>query len=285
LRELGHPVRALVRDTGRAAALSDAGVELVHGDLADRDALSRLVADSAALVHCAGAVRGSSQQAFDAVNVRGTDTLLEVLRDLQQRPRLLLLSSLAAREPHLSWYAASKFAGEQLLAAETSLDWCVLRPPPVYGPGDEEMKAIFQWMSRGIALVPGAPQARISLIHVSDLVKATIACLEQDATRHRTFNLCDGKAGGYDWNELAEIASTVWGRPVRVIAAPRLLLDAVARLNLWLAGITGSSPMLTPPKLRELRHPDWVVDNRDISASTGWTPEIELPSGLSELSL
>jgi nucleoside-diphosphate-sugar epimerase len=274
-----------VRDPGRAVALSDAGVELVHGDLGDRDALSRLVADSTALVHCAGVVRGSSQQSFDAVNVRGTNTLLEVLRERQQRPRLLLLSSLAAREPQLSWYASSKFAGEQLLVAETSLDWCVLRPPPVYGPGDEEMKAVFQWMSRGIALAPGAPQARISMIHVRDLVNATIACLTQEATRHRTFTLCDGKAGGYDWNELADVASKVWRRPVRVIAAPRLLLDAVARINLWLAGITGSPPMLTPPKLRELRHPDWVVDNRDISACTGWTPEIELPAGLSELSL
>jgi nucleoside-diphosphate-sugar epimerase len=274
-----------VRDPDRATALFEAGVELVHGDLGDGGALSRLVADSAALVHCAGAVRGSSQQSFDTVNVRGTNTLLEILRDQQQSPRFLLLSSLAAREPQLSWYAASKFAGERLLAAETSLDWCILRPPPVYGPGDEEMKAIFQWMSRGIALVPGAPQARISLIHVSDLVNAIIACLAQESTRHRTFTLCDGKAGGYDWNELAEIASTVWGRPVRVIAAPRHLLDAVARINLWLAGITGSAPMLTPPKLRELRHPDWVVDNRDISASTGWIPEIKLPAGLSELSL
>ena len=38
--------------------------------------------------------------------------------------------------------------------------------------------------------------------------------------------------------------------------------------------------MLTPAKLRELRHPDWSVDNREISALTGWQPAIKLRQGL-----
>ena len=38
--------------------------------------------------------------------------------------------------------------------------------------------------------------------------------------------------------------------------------------------------MLTPAKLRELRHRDWVVDNRQISADTGWKPRLSLEAGL-----
>jgi nucleoside-diphosphate-sugar epimerase len=41
--------------------------------------------------------------------------------------------------------------------------------------------------------------------------------------------------------------------------------------------------MLTPGKLRELRHPDWVVDNHEITAATGWQPKIRLSEGLEEL--
>ena len=39
-----------------------------------------------------------------------------------------------------------------MLARFPQLRWVVLRPPAVYGPGDKEMLAIFQWMRRGIAL-------------------------------------------------------------------------------------------------------------------------------------
>ena len=43
--------------------------------------------------------------------------------------------------------------------------------------------------------------------------------------------------------------------------------------------------MLTPPKLRELRHPDWVMDNEKITTLTGWTPNVQLREGLEKLQI
>ena len=43
--------------------------------------------------------------------------------------------------------------------------------------------------------------------------------------------------------------------------------------------------MLTPPKLRELRHTDWVADNDAITAATGWTPVVGLREGLEQLKI
>ncbi len=43
--------------------------------------------------------------------------------------------------------------------------------------------------------------------------------------------------------------------------------------------------MLTPPKLRELRHQDWVADNSAISRATGWEPRIKFPEGLEQLKI
>ena len=138
------------------------------------------MADCAAVIHGAGAVRGNSQADFDRVNVAGTAALLGAISAQTRPPLLLLLSSIVAREPQLSWYAHSKWEGEQMLLQLRDLDRVILRPPAVYGPGDKEMLPIFQWMHRGIALVPGSPEARTSLIHVSDLVDAIIACLRSD---------------------------------------------------------------------------------------------------------
>jgi nucleoside-diphosphate-sugar epimerase len=284
LLQRGFRVRALVRNPGKAKRLAEQGATLTHGDLDDATALRELVAGTVAVVHAAGAVRGSCQADFDRINVTGTARLLAAVNSLSSRPRILLLSSLAAREPRLSWYAASKRAAEQhLVESSPDLDWTVLRPPAVYGPGDREMLPIFQWMARGVAFVPGSLSARLSLIHVTDLVSAIIACLHTGAARHHTLALHDGKPNGYDWPELAAAATATWGRPVRLWPVPAWLLDTVARLNLSLAGVTGTAPMLTPAKLRELRHPDWVADNREISQLTGWAPLISLQQGLGQL--
>lgn len=276
-------MRALIRDPVRARALEAAGVELVPGDLHNGAALRRLTGGAAAVVHAAGTVRGNRAADFDRVNVDGTAGLLAALAATSPAPRVLLLSSLAAREPHLSWYARSKRAGEELVRKAGAADWVILRPPAVYGPGDREMLPVFRAMSHGLAAVPGNVQARLSLLHVADLVAAIRACLDGAACSGQVLTLCDGRAGGYDWRELAAVAQAVWGRPVRLWPVPRHLLDAVAVCNLYLARITGRPAMLTPPKLRELRHPDWVADNDAIRRATGWTPAVDLPTGLAGL--
>ncbi len=281
--EQGYQVRALVRNPAKAAYLATLGVTLIEGDLANASALEQLVTNSAAVIHGAGAVRGNSQADFDRVNVAGVAALLGTISAQSRPPLLVLLSSIVAREPQLSWYAHSKWEGEQLLGQFAHLDRVILRPPAVYGPGDKEMLPLFQWMQRGIAVVPGSPEARTSLIHVSDLVSAIIACLQSEAANRQTLTLCDGKQHGYSWREIAGIAADHWSRRVRLWCVPSWLLNSVAALNSRIAGITDTAPMLTPPKLRELRHPDWVVDNNTITALTGWTPVVKLREGLEQL--
>jgi nucleoside-diphosphate-sugar epimerase len=283
LLERGFRVRALVRNPDKARELAVQGTSLIVGDLQNTAALQQFVDGCDAIIHAAGAVRGASQADFDQVNVAGTAALLGAIKAQSHRPRLLLLSSLAAREPDLSWYAHSKRDGEKLLEQVPDLDWIIMRPPAVYGPGDKEMLPIFQWMGRGIAFVPGSAEARISLIHVADLVAAIMACLYSPGTRHQTLSLSDGKPNGYNWHEMADMAGATWARRVRLLRVPAWLLDTVAQLNVRVAGITGGAPMLTPPKLRELRHRDWVVDNEAICAITEWTPQISLPEGLEEI--
>jgi nucleoside-diphosphate-sugar epimerase len=196
---------------------------------------------------------------------------------------VLLVSSLAAREPRLSWYAASKRGGEECLHRESGLDWVILRPPAVYGPGDREMLPIFRLMARGVAPVAGAADARIALVHVSDLVDAIIACLLQPGAIHKTLSPSDGEPEGYDWHQMAQIAGEVWSRKVRLWRIPDGLLDALAALNLAQSRLLRRAPMLTPPKLRELRHRDWRVDVDEVTRATGWEPAIKLREGLEQL--
>ncbi|PZP87386.1 MAG: hypothetical protein DI592_03700, partial [Stenotrophomonas maltophilia] len=65
--------------------------------------------------------------------------------------RFVHVSSLAAREPELSDYGWSKAAAEVLVKA-SRLDWVMLRPPGVYGPGDTEFLDLFRIARRGLAI-------------------------------------------------------------------------------------------------------------------------------------
>jgi nucleoside-diphosphate-sugar epimerase len=277
----GYRVRALVRSMKLAGNLPATGVDLVTGSLEDRLSLESLTRGADAVVHSAGVVRGATQEQFDRVNVEGVMRLLLTLESKRKPPRLLTLSSLAAREPQLSFYATSKYRGEQVLVDEARrVVWDVLRPPAVYGPGDREMLSLFRAMGRGIVPVPGTLYARFSLLFVDDLAAAVLAWIRSGRAARHIYTLDDGREGGYDWRGVAAIVEQLCRRRVRLLRMPSWVLDIPAWLNCRASRLFGYAPMLTPEKLRELRHVDWVCDHAALHAATGWRPQIQLEEGL-----
>jgi nucleoside-diphosphate-sugar epimerase len=274
-------IRALARPSSKRDHLSDINVQWIEGDLNDPESLRRLVRNVYAVVHCAGAVRGASSAHFLRVNSHGVAGLVQAASKGHPKPRFLLISSLAAREPHLSPYAASKKQGEEALAEGAGgMPWAALRPPPVYGPGDKEMLPLFRCMYRGIAPVVGSADARFSMLYIEDLADAILQWLASGSSLQGLFELHDGQHNGYTWEDLIFVISRLRGRRVYRVPIPVLPLAWLARLNVRAAGLVGYAPMLTPGKIRELKHPDWTCDNTLFSRETGWTPRVFLDEGL-----
>src|SRR3954451_997115 len=96
LRQGGHEGVALVREPGRAGALSAAGVHLVAGDLADTAALDRLCAGADGLFHVAGWYKVGERNPSPGtrVNVEGTRNVLEAARRTRV-PKVVYTSTLA----------------------------------------------------------------------------------------------------------------------------------------------------------------------------------------------
>jgi len=128
----GWRVRALIRAPLRRTRLEGVSIEWVHGTLENIEHLESLVSDAHAVVHCAGAVRGITDADFYDVNVEAVSRLAQIAALRSPAPRFLSISSLAAREPNLSAYAASKsglIGLTEVLAAE-------------YGPKNVRVNAI-----------------------------------------------------------------------------------------------------------------------------------------------
>lgn len=277
----GWEVRALARRPGDLADVQ--GVSIVKGDLSDGKALERLVDGAQVVVHCAGLTRGASRGAFHSVNVVGTARVVHAVSNTSPSSRFILISSIAAREPDLSDYAASKRGAEDALQRlGGDLEWSILRPPAVYGPGDVEMLSIFKLFSRGLMPFPGNARhqaARLSLIYVEDFVAAVAAMLSSGLPARSVFELSDPCRGGYTWQAIGDVGARAVGRKVRHVAVPFRLMAIIAAANIFFGRILGGRPMVTPGKVRELFHSDWGVADNPLVDLVGWEPQVTVEDG------
>ena len=279
LRDRDVPLRVLLRRPD--PELEALGVEVVQGALDRDDSLRRLLEGATTLIHCAGAIRARRRADFTAVNETGTARLVRLAAESAARPRVLLLSSLAAREPGVSAYAASKRGGEEALLREAAgLEHVCLRLPAVYGPGDRATFGLFQQLSRGVGILPAPLTNRFSLLYISDLEKLVEHLLRQSAWSGGIVEVDDGRPGGYAWGELPEIAARQLDRRVRAVSIPRSLLWASATGSEGIAALFGQAPIWTRGKLKEFSHSDWVSRGPGPTEVEGWQPEVQLDQGL-----
>lgn len=263
----GRPVRALAR----RPQLPAPGVEWVIGDLDDGAALARLCAGADAVLHIAGVVNAPDAAGFMAGNQRGTANMLAAATAAGVG-RFVHVSSLAAREPALSLYGASKAAAETAVEA-SGLDWVIVRPPGVYGPGDAEMLELFRLAQRGLGVAPGGAAARFSLIHVDDLAAALLVLADAGPTG-QILEIDDGTPGGHGHADYARAIGAAVGRQVAVLPVPGWALNVAAALRL--------SPKLTPDRARYLAHPDWVARGGNECLVGLWAPQRTLADGLAD---
>ncbi|MFS0735575.1 NAD(P)H-binding protein [Sphingomonas sp. 1P06PA] len=263
----GHPVRALTRRGGTDRP----GLTWVPGALDDRASLDALVAGSDAVIHVAGVVNAPDRAGFDAGNVTGTAAILAAAQAAGVS-RFVHVSSLSAREPALSDYGASK-AGAEALVAESGLDWTIVRPPAIFGPGDREMLDLFRAAKLG--MVPLPPGGRLSVIEVSDLARLLLALAAPGVESGKIVEPDDGIAQGWDHRDFARAIGAAVGRRALPLSLPAGVLRAASAID---RAARRGRAKLTADRVRYFCHPDWVVTVRPDPAI--WTPRVETRAGL-----
>ena len=266
----GHQVRALTRRPQPERA----GVDWIAGALDRPEALGRLVEGADAILHIAGVVNAPDRAGFAAGNIAGTQAVVDAAAGAAVR-RFVHTSSLAAREPGLSTYGWSKREAESVVAG-SGLDWAMVRPPAIYGPGDMEMRDLFRMARAGIALLP--PGGRVSVIHVDDIAALLLALATADAAP-AIYEADDERPGGWSHAELIRAIGVAVGRKPLSLALPKGVLTLAAHADKMFRG-TGAK--LTPDRVGYLCHPDWTVDPAKRPPPQLWRPQIATPEGLAE---
>ncbi len=269
--EAGYTVRALARSPQEAAE----GVTWVSGSLDQPETLLELATGSDAILHVAGVVNAPDRAGFEAGNVTGTLAVIEAARTAGVE-RFIHVSSLSAREPEMSNYGWSKAKAEAVVMA-SGLDWTMIRPPAIYGPGDKDMLDLFKMAKSGFVTTP--PGGYFSAIEVSDLGHLLLALIPAPETRAKIYEADDGKEGGWSHASYAKAIGWAVGKPVMAIPVPKIIMTIAAAGDRL---FRGKGAKLTRDRVRYLCHPNWVINTLRRPPAHIWQPVVNTREGLKQ---
>ena len=177
----GNVVRQLAEDGHRVIAVSRKGtrrrewpatVTTRAADVVSGVGLDEALAGADAVVHLVAIARETHGRRFEDVNVRGTRHTVAAAERAGVR-RFIHLSALGVIGDRHLGYLSSKWRGEEAVRA-SGLDWTVLRPSLLFGPGDgffSLVQTTLKWWSPGIVAIPGKGDATFQPLAVDDLAR------------------------------------------------------------------------------------------------------------------
>lgn len=286
LEQRGVSVVALVRKSSDLARLSDCNVQLIYGEITDREALLQAMTGVDTVFHTAAYVELGlvDETEMERVNVEGTRAVLEVAQAAGVS-KLVYCSTIGVygdtsgkvvdetfkrtQTNFSSAYDRTKYAAQQLVDqfAAQGLNVVSILPAGIFGADDPHFGPVVQQFLKGrLPLWVGGDRIT-GIVHVDDLVVAMILAAEKGKTGEHYI----ASAGDLTTREMFEILSKETGIPVpREVAKPlvRLLgniLDPIGRAFKW-----------QPPLSRERVHYVYDrcvrVDATKARQKLGWQP-------------
>jgi UDP-glucose 4-epimerase len=281
-----HQVRASSLSNNHAAD----DVEWFVADLTNPDAdLPSMVEGIDTVVHLAALAHRSEREGDAAgywqLNLEGTRRLLDACKASGVKRFIYLSSIKALGEGSISGeeiynentvpgpcdvYGKSKRKAEQLVQTfcnDCGMEFVVLRPPLVYGPGVRANFLKLLDAVQGRTVLPLASITnRRSLLYVKNLCDMIVTCVESDRTLHDSFVVADHDASTPDLireiGKHMQVAPRLWPFPV-------IMLKGLATL----AGRAGIYQRLAG---------SLVIDSRRFRETFDWSPRYDFSQAIAE---
>lgn len=173
-----------------------------------------------------------------------------------------------AAAPH-SPYALSKYEAEtglRKLAEQRGLDFVIIRPPMVYGPGAPgNFGSLMRAVQKGWPLPLGAIHNQRSLVALDNLVDFIITCITHPKAANQTFLISDCQ--DLSTTELVRGMAKAAGVPARLLPVPVWALE-------WAGRLLGKGDAV------QRLCGNLQIDSTKARELLGWTPKVSVQEGL-----
>lgn len=295
LLEDGHQVVALDKQPGLIDdELKRKGAEIIYASVAERDAVARGCAGAEVVMHLAAAFRdiGVPDEVYKTVNVKATRIVAE--EALKAGARKLVYCSTQGVHGHIEhppgdetspiapadYYQQTKYEGElELRFLEgTSLEYTILRPTAIYGPGDPgRFLMIYKRAKSGKFPMFGSGKTYYHPVYIDNLVDAFILAAKPGAGKSQAYLIADKEY--FSIQELVRRVGKAIGVEVSIPHYPIWPLIIAGHICEKLCKPFGIEPPIFP------RRVDWfrqvrAFRNDKAKRDLGYEPRIGIDEGL-----
>jgi len=214
-----------------------------------------------AVINSVGIIGESGTQRFNVLHTLAPCALFRACAQSGIR-RVLQISALGADELAFSAYHLSKQAADDCLR-RLDLDWFVLRPSLIYGPGGKSAGLLMRLAALPVIPVIGNGQQALQPVHISDVVATVMQSLTSPHTK-QTLDIVGAEILSFaDWLQTMRQAQRL--PRARTIHIPFRVAMAIVRLGRYF------NPLLQPDNLRMLQS-GYRADFRPLAQFLGRAP-------------
>ncbi|MBW8010066.1 MAG: NAD-dependent epimerase/dehydratase family protein [Chloroflexi bacterium] len=282
----GYKLRLLVRPTSQVGWLEGLDVELIYGDVTNKEILKKGMKNCIYVVHAAGRFRfWGSVEDFNSVNVVGTQMVCEAALEVGVQ-RLVHVSTIAiigkpapneiidentACHPQDA-YQMSKKAAEEIVfekVAKDGLPAIIIRPGAYYGPGGRYgfNRLFIEEPMRGLRILVDNGERKTFPVFLPDVAEAVLSMLLK-GREGEVYNVSDRSISHAELNFLL---SPLLGISQWRLKIPRIFLYAFAGMLEIVAKLTRQEPYY-PLNLRHYVFNDWDVSSEKARVELGFIP-------------
>lgn len=291
----GHAVVSLDKQAGLVdEELASAGAQMVYGSITDRALVARCSEGVEAVMHLAAAFRevGVPDEVYRQVNVEGTRIVAE--EALRAGARKFVYCSTQGVHGHIAnppgnedspiapadYYQQTKYEGELEMKCldGTPLEYTILRPTAIYGPGDPgRFQMIFRHVKKGVFRMFGSGQTCYHPVYVDNLVDAFLLVMEPGKGASQAYIIGDEQY--FPIKELVRLVGVALDVDVRIPHYPIWPLVVAGHACEKFCKPLGIEPPIFP------RRVDWFRQVRAFKIDKarqelGYQPRVDIGTGL-----
>jgi len=293
----GWEITCLVRPESQTKLLRRIPVRVIKGPANDRRILEKALQDQDYVFHLAARIRGTSQHEYELANHRFTKDLVQACLTVNPvLKRFVYVSSIAAAGPSapglihdetnpsspVSEYGRTKLKGEEAVKAHwEKLSSTIIRPPNVYGAGQQETELLIKLIGKRIYPVLKERGKTTSLIYIKDLITGILQAALSPKAIQEIYFLTDGQF--YSWKDIMFILKKkVSGDAITLPLYESVIFSAAFFFDLLKALHILSSPF-GRRAWKAMTQRTWLFSSAKAVHDFGFSPKYTLETGVQDM--